>query len=516
MDTEMESPTSQTSEVAPMAATLIPFDGRGVNEVIAARAACEKAILFEFPEEKQGTSWIEMRNQGWHDHFNLAPRLPLKGEWDFEIREMYESRCALETMPAPLYDLATTCFEDAQYNYIRMTLMPPASIPTTCKIKLGLCMSLKNRARQVQASLPISVANLWAHRSWCKLYIVDFDSTDGIVEWIKETLPQAMSEDLLCLYTTKDMPYFHVPIAKNTAHRVAIEDNCHILVNLDADNIVDEGFAREVMTRLARRDDDDAQEPKDCDVVHYYNKEFSTGGDGTYGRIAQFASDFEYVRGYDENTMPAGNHDCDLLHRFKMITRRVCGSSNMCTQWWNPKDPSTPSYPTAAIPNPKTDTKRNVAPSFKRFAWKDLQDLNCELLHERRVNRGEVIRNREKVTYPYFGCENVDRVLLCEYPHSSSHAGTQNITSIYKKGFTDAEGGRDGQKKRFNDAAERKAEGGEAYREGGFNDAEAGPPPVSENFSPNTPNSTMPIEGEREEKPLTQCPRVMKTRLDER
>lgn len=378
---------------------------KGIKEVVAARLASEKAVPFEYPEKKKGLHWSAMRDEGWHDHFRFLPKLPVKGDWDFEIHDYGPP----ETVPTLLLEMAQTCCQAAEKLRQKTSLTSGLANQTSCEIKLGLCMSLKNRAEQVKSSLPISLANLWAHRSWCKIYLVDFDSNDGIVDWIRHTFPEAMGEDLLRVYTTKDMPYFHIALAKNTAHRVAIEDKCHILVNLDADNFVDAGFAIEVMTRMGKRNEGTNVDPKGCDVVHYYNNQgFDRGGDGTYGRIAQFASDFEYLRGYDEITMPAGNHDCDLLHRYKMAGRRICGSSKFSTTWWNGCD-RTP-YPATAIPNTKAVTIMNVSPSNQRFSWQQMQELNSYITHDRRFNRGEMIRNRDRTQYPYMGCKNVELV----------------------------------------------------------------------------------------------------------
>lgn len=383
----------------------------GIDELLVYnRTASKIASSYVLPEEHHETSWEKMRD--WHHHFILTPKLPMQGDWDFTIREDGPS----EVIPKWLSEMAA--FWGAAAEVLdpdaKTVISSGAAHQTSCDIKVGLCVPLKSRGNQIKLSLATSIANLWSHRRWCKIYLVDFDSNDGIVEWIRSHFHEAMTQDLLRVYVTKDLgQLFHSSSARNTAHRMAIEDGCHIVVNLDADNVVDPGFARDVVTRMGRRNMDD---PGGCDVVHYLSSPCASQN-ATYGRIAQFSVDFEYLRGYDEDSRPTADHENDLLLRYRMIRRRICGSSPISTVYWDGID-GRKAYPTiafqkdkleAVIQTEQVETVDSVKPIIESISWGDTADKNLTTLNMRR-ECGYVIRNTSRSTYPYFGCENVERV----------------------------------------------------------------------------------------------------------
>lgn len=386
-------------------------DARAVNieEWLAcARAASKMASPYEVPERLKETFWRDMR--GWHHHFLLAPKLPKPGDWDFTVREDGPSEATpvwTRSNMTPKFTIPSAEAGSFGSDDVPMLSLKVA-IQTSCDVKIGFCVPVVECGQLLKSFLATTLINLWAHRRWCKVYLVDFDSKDRILDWIRMRFSEVMREDLLRVYTTKDMPEFHAAVAKNTCHRMAIEDGCHILVNLDPSNIVDPGFPRDVVMRMGRRDSND---PTGCDVVDYSADDVRLNA--THGRIAQFACDFEYLRGYDEHTEPEGHHDEDLLYRYYMIGRRICGSSEACSRWWDGDMDKSP-YPTTSLIDWEDGWEDDDSEEEKTVIG-GCEDCNAETMHNQR-RLGYMIRNTPRTdskcknTYPYFGCPNVVRV----------------------------------------------------------------------------------------------------------
>ena len=167
-------------------------------------------------------------------------------------------------------------------------------------LTVALCTATKNRLWQLQRALPLNLFHAWPHRNWTTVYLVDCGSTDGTLEWVKDKCRDAMNAGLLKVYTA-ECQYWHASICKNTAHKVAKED---ILVNVDCDNLIGPGFPVIV-----------ADQFKLGKTVVQFEGKFS----GSAGRIACIKNQFYEIGGYDEDTLPMGFQDIDLLRRLQLL-----------------------------------------------------------------------------------------------------------------------------------------------------------------------------------------------------
>lgn len=224
----------------------------------------------------------------------------------------------------------------------------------TGQLTVGFCITLKNRLWQLKHSLPLNLANLWPHRKWVRVHLVDFGSSDGALEFITSVCRVALEDGLLHLHNAKS-EFFHASIAKNTAHMVATED---VLVNLDCDNLVDVDYAPEVRRHFE----------EGAKALHF------SGSRGTCGRIACLRNDFLRVGGYDEDAHPFGNQDLDLVARLKLLhgkalVRKLSGAM--------------------AIPNTKKDTIREVDPNLG-ITWAQMDAENRLIFRRRRAEQGAV------------------------------------------------------------------------------------------------------------------------------
>eukprot|EP00397_Hematodinium_sp_SG-2012_P003096 GEMP01003104.1.p1 GENE.GEMP01003104.1~~GEMP01003104.1.p1 ORF type:complete len:1209 (+),score=254.45 GEMP01003104.1:82-3708(+) len=326
-----------------------------------------------------------------HPHRRNAPDPALGVSRDFQARLLRTK----SEIPAKMIECAHQALRVVSHHYPQVALRVESNFhdgDTQAAVKIGFCTSVLNRRSQVELALPISLANMWKHRQWAQFYIVDFDSTDGVSDYIKTNFPDAIRAGLLKLYHTRDMQHFHASVCKNTAHRMAIEDACDIVVNLDADNIVGPNFGLEIL-RAYREDE--------ADAIHFYS---SYTNDGTYGRIVCFASDFEFMRGYEEAMRPTAKQDADLLARLDMLGRCIVGQSMWANHSWKQCGVDQPKV--AAIPNQKSDTIKNVSPEYVGMSWAAMNKRNGDMVSKLRA-KGKIVRNHVRSEYPYFGCVNV-------------------------------------------------------------------------------------------------------------
>ena len=211
---------------------------------------------------------------------------------------------------------------------------------------VSFCTTCKNRLHQLKETLPRNLRDCRGAEGSVEFVLVDFGSTDGVLDWVVDHHGDALRSGLLKLFTTRGLPQFHASIAKNTAHRLG---SGRILTNLDVDNFVGPGGGRYV-ARVLQRGERKA-------VFHQWS---GVWGDGTYGRISCAREAFHGIGGYDEAFHPAGYQDTDILERLRVglglelvkeeanpVTRRIFRAL-----WGRPTSPRH----SRAIPNEKADT----------------------------------------------------------------------------------------------------------------------------------------------------------------
>ncbi|MBD3672833.1 MAG: glycosyltransferase family 2 protein [Planctomycetaceae bacterium] len=163
---------------------------------------------------------------------------------------------------------------------------PAISFCTTCMGRLSyLCQTLPRNLEIVRHLYP-SV----------ELILLDYNSQDGLREWVKSAVWKDVESGLLTVYQTTDPVHYHSTHAKNLAHRLS---RGRVVCNLDADNFLLPGYVDYLLRELER-------DPKQ---IFYGNGRNSTG------RIALKREYFEGVGGYQEQMRGYGYDDVDLIHR---------------------------------------------------------------------------------------------------------------------------------------------------------------------------------------------------------
>lgn len=168
---------------------------------------------------------------------------------------------------------------------------------------ISFCITCKNRIHQIRQTLPQNLKNNAMSRELIEFVLVDFGSFDGLREWITQTFQDELKQGYLKYFYTEELPYWHAPIAKNTAHLLASHT---ILVNLDCDNYTGNNGGQFVIREFLKQ-------PEKI-ILHQFGL---VHFDGTFGRISVDRKSFIEIGGYDESFEPMSMQDEDLIYRLR-------------------------------------------------------------------------------------------------------------------------------------------------------------------------------------------------------
>jgi hypothetical protein len=163
--------------------------------------------------------------------------------------------------------------------------------------KIAFCITCKNRLGHIQQTLPKNIEDNYLPKD-VEFVLLDYNSTDGLAEWVKG-LQKYIDSGILNYYHTKTPEYYHRSHSRNMAFRLS---NAKIVCNLDADNYLGKGFAESMIKQFA-----EAKEPIFITT--------NLGATGAYGRFCARRDDFFAIRGYNESIAGYGAEDTDLFKR---------------------------------------------------------------------------------------------------------------------------------------------------------------------------------------------------------
>lgn len=166
---------------------------------------------------------------------------------------------------------------------------------------ISFCITCKNRFRQIKRTLPRNLKDNYNHKSIIDFVLIDFNSSDGLKEWILTNFKKELKLKYLKYFYTNELVHWHASIAKNTAHLYASGE---ILVNLDCDNYTGRNGGYFLLNCFNNY-------PYPI-VIHQFSGD---PYDGSYGRISVRRDDFYKIGGYNERFAPMGYQDADLITR---------------------------------------------------------------------------------------------------------------------------------------------------------------------------------------------------------
>ncbi len=181
---------------------------------------------------------------------------------------------------------------------------------------VALCVTTYHRTHQLRRALR---ANLpWISGGPFRMYLVDFNEDDATQRYVESIAEAAIQSDRLRYYRSSLPQGWDASLAKNTAHQAALlaaNLGPHdpelgiqglVLVNCDNDNWLAPRFLQHLLTEGRP-----ALQAKTCGSIQYWCEQLA----GTYGRIALLATTFADLGGYDEDFLPMGAQDTDMMRR---------------------------------------------------------------------------------------------------------------------------------------------------------------------------------------------------------
>jgi glycosyltransferase involved in cell wall biosynthesis len=160
--------------------------------------------------------------------------------------------------------------------------------------KISFCTTCKGRLWQLQQTLPQNIRKLDKDS---EIVILDYQSPDGLKDWLFGTFPAEIEAGKLKYFRLEDNYNYSSSYAKNVAHKLATGE---ILFNLDADNYIYTGLLAELRNL---RDD-----------MLFLPRLFGND-EGSYGRLGYTKATFERVGGYDETIVGMKGDDGDFRTR---------------------------------------------------------------------------------------------------------------------------------------------------------------------------------------------------------
>ncbi len=230
---------------------------------------------------------------------------------------------------------------------------------------LSFCITCKNRLWQIRETLPKNLMDNIQNKDKIEFILVDFASDDGLQQWVLDNFVKEIEEGYLKYFFTKQLPYWHVSIAKNTSHILAKNN---ILVNLDCDNYTGYNGGLFVIENMLKYGINNT-------VIHQFNNNY---GSGSYGRIALTKYNFMEIGGYDESFEPMVHEDTDLLKRLFVNGMKYI---HLIDNEYN-----------KSIPNKRADSMTNVNSDL---TWEEMKEKNFQKSFKN-ITSGKIKANTEK------------------------------------------------------------------------------------------------------------------------
>ena len=104
---------------------------------------------------------------------------------------------------------------------------------------ISLCTVCMNRLHHIKKTLPQNIEDNAAYPD-LEFILLDYNSTDGLEEWVKNNMQEYIISGRLKYYKTSEPVFFDRSHSRNLMFKLAAGD---ILCNIDADNYTGLAFA---------------------------------------------------------------------------------------------------------------------------------------------------------------------------------------------------------------------------------------------------------------------------------
>jgi hypothetical protein len=183
-------------------------------------------------------------------------------------------------------------------------------------MKIACVTTCRGRVNHLRQTLPENLRGL-NHNS--VIVLLDYNDQTGLAEYIQDNHQDDIDSGKLVYYRNHDATRFHMAHAKNQAHRCAMLEGADILVTLDADNYMGDGFIYYIENEFRTKrhlsflcPDFNALPPKG----HRFNPANPLRlGRGFAGRMIIRSQDFLKAGGYNQVFDTWRGEDIDLIAR---------------------------------------------------------------------------------------------------------------------------------------------------------------------------------------------------------
>lgn len=182
--------------------------------------------------------------------------------------------------------------------------------------KISFATVAMNRLHHIKLTLPKNIQDNILYPD-VEFILLDYNSTDGLEEWIQKEMQQYITSGVLKYYRTTEPEYFNRSHSRNMAFQLTTGD---IICNVDADNYTGPNFASYINNCFIKNDT--------IYLVSLFNEEYLEYKDA-YGRVCTWKKDFFEIGGYDEAMESYGHEDTDLYDRLSRYGRAQVNITNV-------------------------------------------------------------------------------------------------------------------------------------------------------------------------------------------
>lgn len=177
-------------------------------------------------------------------------------------------------------------------------------------LRISYCIVCMNRIDHLKSTLKVNLKDTKNDQN-VEFVLLDYNSSDGMGEWVKNTLQSEIESGRLLYFRTEDPQEFSHSHSKNMAFKLASGD---ILCSINADHYIGEGFSDYL------RDKFGGNQPVfvSPQVPQNYKSAWRPPTD-VFGKIALRKIDFKKTTGFDERFKGYGFEDIDFVNRLSML-----------------------------------------------------------------------------------------------------------------------------------------------------------------------------------------------------
>lgn len=169
-------------------------------------------------------------------------------------------------------------------------------------MKLSICIVCKERSHHLKQTLPQNLLDTEKHGSDVEFVLLDYNSTDGLEEWILGEMIGYIKSGRLTYWKEKTAKFFRLSHAKNLAVSLGSND---IMMSFDADCFLGPDYIGQLLSCF----DKEAKDYGNANVI------VQMGFGWLGGEIAVTKENWHSIRGFDETFEGWGYEDVDFYYR---------------------------------------------------------------------------------------------------------------------------------------------------------------------------------------------------------